>query len=181
MSVDATEKSLGDFFAGPTELALQGPALFRPQTHAVGTGNLELLAFRQASEEYALNINYVQEIITVPYITHLPNVAEHVLGIISLRGTIVPVVDLRQLLFVECTPITRASRILFLRSGSQPIGFLVDSVSSVVRLDQETVEGKPRGVSVRALDLLAGVGRVGRRMLIIIDVPTLLANTENLA
>ncbi len=175
------DPSLDGFFAKPNDLARLGPALFRSQAHATGVGNLELLAFRQASEEYALNINYVQEIIKVPYITHLPNVPEHVLGIISLRGTIVPVVDLRQLLFVQDGPLSRASRILVLRSGSQPIGFLVDSVSSVVRLDQETVEGKPRGVSVRALDLLAGVGRVGRRMLIIIDVPTLLANTEHLA
>ena len=181
MSGEPSEATLDDFFAGPDDRALLGPAMFGPQAHAVGTGNLELLAFRQANEEYALNINFVQEIIKVPYITHLPNVAEDVLGIISLRGTIVPVVDLRQLLFVEVSPISRASRILVLRSASQPIGFLVDSVSSVVRLDQETVEGKPRGVSVQALDLLAGIGRVGRRMLIIIDVPTLLSNTEHLA
>lgn len=181
MSNVSAKLSLDDFFASPEDRALFGPALFTPQTHTSAAATLELLAFRQGSEEYALNINHVQEIIKVPFITHLPNVPEQVLGIISLRGTIVPVVDLRHVLHVSTSPVTRASRILVLRAAGQPIGFLVDSVSSVVRLDKEGVEGKPRGVSLKAIDLISGVGRVGPRMLIIIDVPTLLSQTEHLA
>ncbi len=138
----------------------------------------ELLAFWVADEEYAVPIVEVQEIIKVPTITSVPRVAPAVLGITSLRGTIVPVVDLRQLLGLEAAAPTRAARILVVRGDDDPVGFLVDRVSSVVRLGAEAIEPVPRTMQREALQLLAGVGKEGERMLILLELAAVLAAVE---
>ena len=138
----------------------------------------ELLAFWVADEEYAIDIVAIQEIIKVPVITEVPRAPSQFLGIISLRGTIVPVVDLRTLLHLENRPITNASRILVLRGDGEPVGMLVDQVSSVVRLDQETIEAPPKTMERGASELLRGVGKEGERMLIVLDLTAVLTALE---
>ncbi|OGQ91021.1 MAG: hypothetical protein A2289_00790 [Deltaproteobacteria bacterium RIFOXYA12_FULL_58_15] len=139
---------------------------------------LELLAFWAGDEEYGVEIVQIQEIIKVPVITPVPRAPACVLGIISLRGTIVPVADLRAILGMSPLPAARASRILVLRGDGEPVGLLVDQVSSVVRLEREAVQPVPRTMQRQAGDLLQGVGRDEDRMLIILDLPTVLMATE---
>jgi purine-binding chemotaxis protein CheW len=138
----------------------------------------ELLAFWVASEEYAVEIAHIQEIIKLPNITMVPRVGPNVVGITSLRGTIVPILDLRVVLGLEATLPGRQSRILVLRSETDPLGVLVDKVTSVVRLERDSIEPKPRGMRHEAAEYLDGVGRVGNRMLIVLDVQTLLETMD---
>lgn len=141
---------------------------------------VELLAFWVGNEEYALEIAHIQEIIKRPQITGVPRVNPVVLGIISLRGTIVPIVDLRRTLRLGPEAPTRFSRILVLRSESDPLGLLVDRVTSVVRLDRDSIEPTPPGMR-HDTDLLEGLGRVGARLLIVMDVLALLSSMEKMA
>jgi purine-binding chemotaxis protein CheW len=147
-----------------------------------GTGRslsvAELLAFWVGDEEHGVDIVQIQEIIKVPTITVVPRALACVLGIISLRGTVVPVADLRAILGMESTAVTRATRILVLRGDGEPVGLLVDRVSSVVRFDREAIEPVPRTMQREASDLLQGVGRDGDRMLIILELPAVIAAME---
>lgn len=166
-----------DFFV--TEGERQGPSdtylgETMPVVHGVGTNIVELLAFWVADEEYAVDIVEIQEIIKLPFITEVPRVKSSILGIISLRGTIVPVLDLRVVLGLDRRSVTRFSRILVLRADGDYVGLLVDRVTSVVRFERDKLESKPRAMQRDTDELLEGVGRIGDRMVIILDVPAIL-------
>jgi purine-binding chemotaxis protein CheW len=172
---------LGDFFVDDAELDAAtrgGGEAFVPQEARVGT-TVELLAFWVADEEYALDIVQIQEIIKLPTITEVPRAPAGVLGIISLRGTIVPILDLRMALHLEPRPPTSQSRVLVLRGDGDPLGVLVDRVSSVVRIDREAIEAVPRTMRREMTELLAGVGRINERMLIVLELSALLTMTES--
>jgi purine-binding chemotaxis protein CheW len=104
-----------------------------------------------------------------------------VVGIISLRGTIVPVLDLRQVLRLEQRPASRQSRILVLRADGDPVGLLVDRVTSVVRLEDDAIEPTPRAMQRGESELLRGVGRLAGRLIIILDTNAVLGVMERAA
>jgi purine-binding chemotaxis protein CheW len=172
--------SLEDFFVSANEAA-QNRTLDIGEAYATGPRRqaiAELLAFWVAGEEYGIDIVQIQEIIKVPVITEVPRAPACVLGIISLRGTIVPVADLRSVLGMESRVVDRQSRILVLRGEGEPVGLLVDRVSSVVRFERESIEPVPRTMQPDSSELLSGVGREGDRMLIILDLSAVLSFME---
>jgi purine-binding chemotaxis protein CheW len=180
LAATTPEDPLTDFFVGDAELSeatAGGGEAFVPQEARTGT-TVELLAFWVVDEEYAIDIVQIQEIIKVPTITEVPRAPAGVLGIISLRGTIVPILDLRVVLHLEPRPPTSQSRVLVLRGDGDPLGVLVDRVSSVVRIDREAIEPVPRTMQREMTELLSGVGRIGERMLIVLEPTTLLSMTE---
>jgi purine-binding chemotaxis protein CheW len=139
----------------------------------------ELLSFWVGDEEYAIDILEIQELIKLPVITPVPRATDAVLGIISLRGTIVPVLDLSRVLKLGARPISRTTRVLVLRGGGDPVGLMVDRVTSVVRLERESIEAVPRTMQTEVGDMLSGVGRVDDRLLIVLDLASILSVLEN--
>jgi purine-binding chemotaxis protein CheW len=133
------------------------------------TSKAELLAFTLVGEEYAIDILEIQEIIKLPQITSLPRIKDFVLGIVSLRGTIVPIVDLRKMMGLGDTEYSRATRVLVIRSEDEPIGIVVDGVTSVLRIERDSIEPKPRTMQRGSSEFFKGVGRVDGRLLIILD------------
>lgn len=174
-------RALDEFFVTEEERAadrvLGGGEIFTP-AGMQGHVTADLLAFWVAEEEYAAEIVEIQEIIKVPELTEVPRAPAAVLGIISLRGTIVPVVDLRTLLHLPRAEATSGARVLVLRGGDEPVGLLVDRVSSVVRLDREAIEPVPRTMQQAGSDLLHGVGRDAERMLIVLNLEAILTVLE---
>lgn len=169
----ATASDLGDFFMSDAERAdVQAQDVQSIRKAPIKT--LDLLAFTAGDEEYGLSIAFVQEIVKLPPITTVPKTHPQVLGIISLRGTIVPVVDLRIVLGVNKAPLQRSARLLVLRHDSQPLAVLVDAVSQVVRLDRAHIEPRPEGAISRNNRYIEAIGRIGQRMLIVLDPPALL-------
>ncbi|MBT6179753.1 MAG: chemotaxis protein CheW, partial [Deltaproteobacteria bacterium] len=83
--------------------------------------------------------------------------------------TVVPILDLRIVLKLDKQEVTRASRVLVLRADDEPVGILVDRVTSVVRLERTQIEPKPQTMRLEAGDVIRGVGRIGERVLIILD------------
>ncbi len=119
----------------------------------------QYLSFRLADELYAVSILYIKEIIKPNLFTELPRTAPVILGVISLRGTIVPVVDLRILLGLDDAIQTRKSRILIVSTeGDDQIGLLVDEVRSVIRLRDEDVEPPPAVFGRSEAEHIKGVG-----------------------
>jgi purine-binding chemotaxis protein CheW len=120
----------------------------------------EFLAFDVASERYALPLSCVREIVRVPPVTEVPRSPETVLGIISVRGTVTTVIDLRRKLRVPVEAISVRSRILIIDGGNERTGLLVDAVLQVHRLREQEVE-LASVLGGNAPPYLVGIGRPG--------------------
>lgn len=169
-----------DFFVSAQERELILATDLVSHEERVGQAR-ELMAFWVANEEYALPIEEVREIIKVPHITSLPRVDGSVLGIISLRGTIVPVMDLRRVLHLPSKESGRHTRILVLKSGGEPVGLLVDRVTSVVRFEEGTIEATPATMQHHVSEMIEGVGRLDDRLVIILDAAAIFRILERAA
>lgn len=132
------------------------------------------LSFALGKERYAINIEFVKEIIKPRQITSIPRVPEFLLGIISLRGLIVPVIDLRRRLHLGEIVADDNTRILVCEDGDRIAGLLVDSITQVVQLGEDEIEPPPAVLSGLDRELVAGVGRIQGQMVILLDLPQVL-------
>lgn len=132
------------------------------------------LTFNLAEEEYGLPIRHVSEIIKPREVTDLPRVPEFILGIISLRGVIVPILDLRRRLQFAAGEGTARSRIIVCEHGERIAGLLVDQITQVIQLPERSKEQPPAMLTGVDKELVEGVGRIQGRMIILLDLPTLL-------
>jgi purine-binding chemotaxis protein CheW len=120
----------------------------------------EVLAFSLGGEEYALDILRIREIIKLRPITEVPRAPSFILGIISVRGQVLPVMDLRLRLRLPARPPTPAARILIATRDGEAQGLLVDQVRQVVRMRDEEVEPPPPMlVGAEGGECIGGVGR----------------------
>jgi purine-binding chemotaxis protein CheW len=130
---------------------------------------LQSVVFRLGEEEYGIDIGKVQEIIRLPEITKLPNTADYVLGIINLRGRIIPIIDLKRKFLQETSHRKEETRVIVLETGSQKVGIIVDEVSEVVKIPLDLVVAADSiGTSIEA-EYLLGVAKFNERLLILPD------------
>jgi len=138
----------------------------------------EVLSFRLGGEEYAISILKVQEIRGYDAVTRIASAPEYLKGVINLRGIIVPIVDMRIKFNVGEATYDSFTVVIVLNINGHTIGMVVDSVSDVVTLTPEQVKPAPDlGASVSS-DYLQGLGTVGERMLILLDIDGLLGSEE---
>lgn len=135
---------------------------------------VQFLAFQLGPEEYALDITRISEIIKPREYTDIPRVPEFILGLISLRGVVVPVFDLRRRFKLGETQLTSASRIVVCREGEVVAGLLVDSINQVVKLDADRIEPPPAVLSGIDRSLVDGVGRYQGRIIILLNLASVL-------
>lgn len=129
---------------------------------------LELLSFRLANEVYAVRLTSIKQIIKMTPITVVPRAPNHVLGIISLRGTIIPVFDLRRILHLPMAPASRKTRIMIVAEGKFMAGLIVDEVEHVVRLPESGIEPPPPVLAGVEAEYIEGIGRSGTKMMILL-------------
>jgi purine-binding chemotaxis protein CheW len=132
------------------------------------------LTFSLGSEEYALDIGDIREIIKPREITDLPRVPDFILGIISLRGVITPVFDLKRRLKLGAVEISSESRIIVCQHGDRSAGLVVDSLNQVVSLSGQGIEPPPAVLSGLDRDMVEGVGRYQGRMMILLNLSNVL-------
>ncbi len=104
---------------------------------------LQLVTFKLESEEFGVDILKVQEINKMMNITKIPNAPFFIEGVTNLRGKIIPIVDLRKKLGFESREYDKATRIIVVELDGLVIGFVVDSVSEVLRIPSDTIEPPP--------------------------------------
>lgn len=139
---------------------------------------LEVLSFRLGAEEYGISILKVQEIRGYDAVTRIANAPAFLKGVINLRGQIVPIVDMRIRFALGRAEYDAFTVVIILNIGRQVIGMVVDSVSDVVTLAPEQVRPAPSiGGGIDA-DHLLGLGTVGERMLILLDIERLMASPD---
>ena len=125
-------------------------------------------------EEYGVPISQVQEIVRVGNITMVPNSPVYMEGVINLRGRVLPVLNLRKRLGLPEKEISSASRIVVTEIGNKIVGLLVDAVSHVIKIPKESVEAAPEEVLEIDTDYIAGVGKLTKSMIIMLDLERLL-------
>jgi purine-binding chemotaxis protein CheW len=138
----------------------------------------EVLSFRLGGEEYAISILKVQEIRGYDAVTRIASAPAYLKGVINLRGSIVPIVDMRIKFNVGQATYDAFTVVIILNINGHTIGMVVDSVSDVVTLTPDQIKPAPDlGASVSS-DYLQGLGTVGERMLILLDIDRLLGSEE---
>jgi purine-binding chemotaxis protein CheW len=138
----------------------------------------QVLTFCLGSETYAVDILFVQEIRGWAPVTRLPQAPTHLLGVLNLRGSIVPVIDMRVRFGLEQAPFTPLTVIVVLSvqtaSVRREFGLVVDSVSDVVDIDAAELKETPSLGSKASAELIKGLAAVADRMLILLNVDELI-------
>lgn len=134
----------------------------------------EYLCFRVAHESYAISIMAIKEIVKPRDVTAVPRMPAFILGVISLRGIIIPVMDMRMRLSLHVSPATGRERIIVLRMDSGFCGILVDEVIQVARIIKNCIEDPPAVLDGIDRDFVTGLGHFDNRMLIILNLAAIL-------
>lgn len=145
---------------------------------AVLTGNKEFLTFRLGAEEYGIDILKVQEIRGYEQPTRIANAPEFIKGVINLRGTIVPIVDMRIKFGCGQADYNAFTVVIILNVANRVVGMVVDSVSDVLELSAEQVKPAPELSSAVDASYILGLGSVGERMLILMDIERLMSASD---
>ena len=147
-----------------------------------GGQQLQLVTFEVAGEEFAVDILAVQEINRMMDLTRVPHSPAEVEGVINLRGKIIPVVDLRKRFNMDVSERNESNRIIVVEVVGRVVGFIVDRVHEVLRIDSGIVEPAPSMVCSIDSEFISGVGKLNDRLLILLDVNRLFsAETTKMA
>jgi purine-binding chemotaxis protein CheW len=143
-------------------------------SETVAESSLEFLCFRVSDEIYGINIMDIKEIIKPREVTEVPRAPLFVSGVLSLRGTIIPVIDMRVRLGLDREETTGKERIVVIKNNNSFSGLLVDEVIQVVQVQLDDVEAAPAILDGIDRDFISGLGRSDGRLIIIL-------NLENIA
>lgn len=141
-------------------------------------GAREYLTFRLDQEEYGIDILKVQEIRGYEPPTRIANVPEFIKGVVNLRGTIVPIVDMRLKFNCSKAEYNDFTVVIILNLGTRIVGIVVDSVSDVMELPPESLKAAPEIDSVIDSSAVLGLGSLGDRMLILLDIEKLMSSVD---
>jgi purine-binding chemotaxis protein CheW len=139
---------------------------------------LQLVTFHIGEEEFGVEILKVQEIIRMMNITRVPKAPDFVEGVINLRGKVIPIIDLRKRFGMLAQEHDKHTRIIVIEINKVIVGFVVDSVSEVLRIPAHTVEPPPAIISGIESEYISGVGKLADRLLILLDLDRLLSRGE---
>jgi purine-binding chemotaxis protein CheW len=137
-------------------------------------GNLQLVGFRLADEEYGLEITKVQEIILPCEFTRIPYAPRYVKGLINLRSTVLPIIDLRLRFALPSQQITDDTRIIVVTALGRTVGIVVDSVTEVLQFTRDRIVPPPPVIAGLGRDYIMGLAQLDGRLLILLDVDRIL-------
>jgi len=125
--------------------------------------------FRVGDSEYALPAAEVVQMESYEGATRVPGVAAHVIGLVQMRGRVVPVIDLRRRFGLPAAEPTLDSRVVVVERGGRVVGLLADSAREVIQLDESTLEAPPEVLTAHGDGFVRSVARAGGRLVMLID------------
>ena len=136
----------------------------------------QFLTFTLNSEEYGIEILKVREIIGVMDITTVPQTPEFMKGVINLRGTVIPVVDLRLKFSMPEEEYTQETCVIVVEANNSQVGIIVDSVSEVLNIQNGEIEETPSFGQGIDTDFIMGLGKVKERIIILLNIEQILSS-----
>jgi purine-binding chemotaxis protein CheW len=155
-------------------------------TNEILVSDLQIIIFRLHNEEndrhenYGIQIECVKEIRPLDSITIIPNSPSYVKGVMNLRGTIIPIIDLKEKLgFPKPTTINSKIMILVSEIDSKLVGLLVDGIDQVVKIPSTDVDCNVSG-GLESISYVIGVAKTGEKLVVLLDISILLKNSLTL-
>jgi purine-binding chemotaxis protein CheW len=158
------------------------PVEAQPNGHHSATGHssasYQFVGFRLGGEDYAIAITKIQEIIVMKPITRIPQVPGFIEGLINLRGSVIPVVNLRTLFGLERRDLDDETRTIIVNVGDRTIGYIVDEVTQVMRIAGDQIQAAPVSIKGGSRQHIAGLAQLEDRLLVILEIERLLKPEE---
>lgn len=159
-------------------LTTQKTAALAGAANPAGLADGEFLTFRLGDEEYGIEILKVQEIRGWERPTSIAHAPAFIKGVINLRGTIVPIIDLRIKFELGSVEYNQFTVVIILNVAHRVVGVVVDSVSDVLTLAGEQIRPAPEFGGALDLQYIVGLGTVDERMLILVDIERLMCSAD---
>lgn len=142
------------------------------------TADIKVIVFRLKDKEYAIPVNHVVAIEKVQHITRVPNTSPFVKGVINLRGVVTPIIDLRRRFEIEEEAYTESTRVIIVALSDMEVGLIVDAANDVIDIKESDIEPSPEVIGVKEAEYISGVVKVGKRLLILLDLEKVLNPEE---
>ncbi|WP_435009902.1 chemotaxis protein CheW [Tundrisphaera lichenicola] len=138
------------------------------------SATFQFVGFRLGGEDYAIAITKIQEIIVMKPITRIPQVPGFIEGLINLRGSVIPVVNLRTLFGLPRRELDDETRTIIVNVGDRTIGYIVDEVTQVMRIAGDQIQTAPVSITAVSKQHIAGLAQLEDRLLVILEIERLL-------
>ncbi len=145
--------------------------------HSSNDEIIQFLSFTVSNELFGIDLIHVHEILRPAFITRIPNVEIFVLGVINLRGEIIPIIDLKKKFEQGFTDITKMSRIIVLEYNLKRFGLVVEEVKQVIKIQKSSISSINNQLSMDFNHMIDNVGRSGELIVLIIDLKKLISLT----
>ncbi len=144
-----------------------------------GIEEIQLVVFNIGDEEFGVDIRQVREIVRLAPITPIPRSPDFIEGVVNLRGMVLAVIDLSKRLQLTPNPRSDKTRIIVVEVGGNTVGMIVDEVNEVLRLSTDNIDEAPQiAESKISQAFITGVGKLDKRLLILIDLAVILSTDE---
>lgn len=141
----------------------------------------QYIVFSLTDEQFGVNVKQAKEIIPVNQFTHIPNSPDYVMGVIDLRGEIIPIIDLKKKLGLSVNNLeTENQKIIIVEINNSFIGMLVDNVNEMLRMYEDEIAKAPNITKGINKNYITGVGRMNNELLILLDLDKILSEEEML-
>lgn len=140
--------------------------------------SLQIVCFKIGNEEYGIDILQVQEILKLPKVTKLPKSKAFIMGVIDLRGKVLPIVDLSKRFGIESNKSSENSRAIVVNIAGKKVGLGIDSVSHVIKVNTNDIEPPPpvvRGISGK---YIVGIAKMENGFVVVLDINQMFTNEE---
>lgn len=135
------------------------------------------VVFKLENEEYGIDILRVKEIKEMLRITRVPKAPSFVRGVVNLRGEVIPVIDLRKKFNLQQRTDSESTRIVIVAVDEITIGLIIDTSSEVLEIDKDFIEEPPASIASIDHAYIYGIGKVGERLIILLDVSKIINTT----
>lgn len=138
----------------------------------------QIVTFKVDTEEYGIEIQKIRDIITLPEITKVVESPDYLLGLINLRGNMLPVIDLRKRFQLSEGTHTKKTRVIVVENGTKDIGFLVDEVTQVLKINQLSIEPSQKEDFYNHSHLIKEISKIENRVILILDTNEILSSIQ---
>jgi len=142
--------------------------------------DVQVAAFKLLKEEYGVNILNVQEIKVLTDITRVPFAPDYIKGVINLRGSVLPVIDLKRRIGLEDAPYTDATRIIIMKIGEFSIGMIVDAVTEVLTISGRDINAAKDVSDNTSNRFVSSIGNIDARLIIMLNLDEIVALPEDM-